>query len=222
MHIDYAGTSPQIDRGINCVSTTPTPIRSIRSNARSIRSRRATRARIRPSPLPRRKARILNPRFPAPVRRAAADRPSARRRHLPRACRKSMPDQIIAECGGAPSMRAVFSGARPQRRPLQPDPVRERRHGGIAASATGFPPPRFRPMSAPAASRPSRASRRWWYGESSCVPDSGGAGRFRGGLGQEVEIEVRSPSPVRLSLLSDRRDHPGAWRARRRQRRAGR
>jgi len=39
-------------------------------------------------------------------------------------------------------------------------------------------------------------------------PDSGGAGRFRGGLGQEAEIEVRSPAPVRLSLLSDRRDHP--------------
>jgi N-methylhydantoinase B len=38
--------------------------------------------------------------------------------------------------------------------------------------------------------------------------DSGGPGRFRGGLGQEVEIEVRSPAPVRLSLLSDRRDHP--------------
>ena len=39
-------------------------------------------------------------------------------------------------------------------------------------------------------------------------PDSGGPGRFRGGLGQEAEIEVRSPGPLRLSLLSDRRDHP--------------
>jgi len=39
-------------------------------------------------------------------------------------------------------------------------------------------------------------------------PDSGGAGRFRGGLGQEAEIEVRAPTPLRLSLLSDRRDHP--------------
>src|SRR5262249_61740443 len=39
-------------------------------------------------------------------------------------------------------------------------------------------------------------------------PDSGGAGQSRGALGQEAEIEVRSPAPVRLSLLSDRRDHP--------------
>ena len=38
--------------------------------------------------------------------------------------------------------------------------------------------------------------------------DSGGPGRFRGGLGQEAEIELRAPAPVRLSLISDRRDHP--------------
>jgi N-methylhydantoinase B len=38
--------------------------------------------------------------------------------------------------------------------------------------------------------------------------DSGGPGTFRGGLGQEVEIEVRTDQPVRLSLLSDRHLHP--------------
>jgi N-methylhydantoinase B len=39
-------------------------------------------------------------------------------------------------------------------------------------------------------------------------PDSGGAGRFRGGLGQEIEVEVVSAAPLRLSLLSDRQRHP--------------
>ena len=38
--------------------------------------------------------------------------------------------------------------------------------------------------------------------------DSGGAGKFRGGLGQDVEIEVTSPHPLRLSLLSDRQKYP--------------
>ena len=38
--------------------------------------------------------------------------------------------------------------------------------------------------------------------------DSGGAGTYRGGLGQVVEIEVRTDRPVRLSLLSDRHQHP--------------
>jgi N-methylhydantoinase B len=38
--------------------------------------------------------------------------------------------------------------------------------------------------------------------------DSGGPGTFRGGLGQEIEIEVRTEQAVRLSLLSDRHKHP--------------
>jgi N-methylhydantoinase B len=38
--------------------------------------------------------------------------------------------------------------------------------------------------------------------------DSGGAGAFRGGLGQECEIEVRSEDELQLSLLSDRWRHP--------------
>jgi N-methylhydantoinase B len=38
--------------------------------------------------------------------------------------------------------------------------------------------------------------------------DSGGAGRYRGGLGQECEIENRSDVPLQLSLLSDRWRHP--------------
>jgi N-methylhydantoinase B len=40
--------------------------------------------------------------------------------------------------------------------------------------------------------------------------DSGGAGTFRGGLGQEVEIELRTEAVSRLSLLSDRHQHPAS------------
>jgi len=36
------------------------------------------------------------------------------------------------------------------------------------------------------------------------VPDSGGAGRFRGGCGQEMRVMVRDPRPVSLSPLFDR------------------
>ena len=38
--------------------------------------------------------------------------------------------------------------------------------------------------------------------------DSGGAGEFRGGLGQDIEIEVLSESPVNLSTLGDRGKYP--------------
>ncbi|MGH7153728.1 MAG: hydantoinase B/oxoprolinase family protein, partial [Acetobacteraceae bacterium] len=35
-------------------------------------------------------------------------------------------------------------------------------------------------------------------------PDSGGAGRHRGGLGQEILIESRSASPITVSFLAER------------------
>jgi N-methylhydantoinase B len=40
------------------------------------------------------------------------------------------------------------------------------------------------------------------------VADSGGPGTWRGGLGQEIVMEVVSKEPLALSLISDRRDHP--------------
>lgn len=39
-------------------------------------------------------------------------------------------------------------------------------------------------------------------------PDSGGAGRFRGGLGQTIEVEVRTGEDYILSVLSDRFTRP--------------
>jgi N-methylhydantoinase B len=40
------------------------------------------------------------------------------------------------------------------------------------------------------------------------LADSGGAGQWRGGLGQAVELEVMTDTPVRLSLIADRMQHP--------------
>jgi len=40
------------------------------------------------------------------------------------------------------------------------------------------------------------------------IQDSGGPGRYRGGLGQHILIEVRSREPIRVSLLTDRHNHP--------------
>ena len=63
-------------------------------------------------------------------------------------------------------------------------------------TATGCRPPPSPPMPAPVPSRPSRASPRCVVWKKQFRPDSGGAGRFRGGLGQEAEIEVRAPQPA--------------------------
>jgi N-methylhydantoinase B len=206
MHIDYAGTSPQIDRGINCVynythAYSVYPVKCA-LDPFTPRNEGSYQAITVAAP----EGSILNPRFPSPC--------GARQLtgHLLagviyRALAQVIPQQIIAECGGAPSMRAVFSGI---------DRSGDRfsqilfAGGGMGASGqrdglctTAFP------------TNVGTGSIEAFESVSPLVVwrkqlrvDSGGPGRFRGGLGQEIEIEVRSPSPVRLSLLSDRRDHP--------------
>jgi N-methylhydantoinase B len=206
MHIDYAGTSPQIDRGINCVynythAYSVYPVKCA-LDPFTPRNEGSYRAITVAAP----EGSILNPRFPAPC--------GARQLtgHLLagviyRALAQVIPEQIIAECGGAPSMRAVFSG-------LDQNGDRFSQilfaGGGMGACAqrdglatTAFP------------TNVGTGSIEAFESVSPLVVwrkqlrvDSGGPGRFRGGLGQEIEVEVRSPSPVRLSLLSDRRDHP--------------
>jgi N-methylhydantoinase B len=206
MHIDYAGTSQQIDRGINCVMnyTHAYSVYPIKCSLDPFTPRNEGTYRAITVAAPERS--ILNPQFPAPV--------GARQLtgHLLagviyQALAEVIPDRVIAECGGAPSMRAVFSGI---------DRNGDRFNqilfatGGMGASphrdglsTTSFP------------TNVGTGSIEAFESVSPLVvwhkrlrPDSGGAGRFRGGLGQEAEIEVRSPAPAQLSLLSDRRDHP--------------
>ena len=206
IHIDYAGTSPQIDRGINCVLnyTDAYSVYPIKCALDPFTPRNEGSYRAITVAAP--EGSILNPRFPAPV--------GARQLtgHLLagviyRALAEVIPDQVIAESGAAPSMRALFSGV---------DRNGDRfsqvlfATGGMGASPhrDGLATTSF-PTNVGAGSIEAFESVSplvVWYKQ--LRPDSGGAGRFRGGLGQEAEIEVRSPVPVRLSLLSDRRDHP--------------
>jgi N-methylhydantoinase B len=206
MHIDYAGTSPQVDRGINCVlnythaySVYPVKCALDPFTPRNEGSYRAISVAAPGGS-------ILNPRFPAPV--------GARQLtgHLLagviyRALAEVIPDRVIAESGAAPSMRALFSG-------LDRNGDRFSQvlfaTGGMGASphrdglaTTSFP---TNVGTGSIEAFESVSPLVVWYKQ--LRPDSGGAGRFRGGLGQEAEIEVRSLTPVRLSLLSDRRDHP--------------
>lgn len=206
MHIDFAGTSPQVDRGINCVMnyTHAYSVYPIKCALDPFTPRNEGSYRAITVSAPDRS--ILNPRFPAPC--------SARQLtgHLLagviyKALADVLPDKVIAECGGAPTMRALFSG-------LDHNGDRFSQvlfaSGGMGASPhrDGLPTTAF-PTNVGAGSieaYESVAPLLVW--KKQLLPDSGGAGRFRGGLGQHVEIEVRTPAAVRLSLLSDRRDHP--------------
>ncbi|MFM8614396.1 MAG: hydantoinase B/oxoprolinase family protein [Alphaproteobacteria bacterium] len=206
MHIDFAGTSKQVDRGINCVMnyTHAYAVYPVKCALDPFTPRNEGSYGAITVSAP--EGSILNPRFPAAC--------SARQLtgHLLagaiyKALAPVMPDKIIAECGGAPTMRALFSGL---------DGAGDRfsqvlfASGGMGASPhrDGLPTTAF-PTNVGAGSieaYESVAPLVVW--KKRLRADSGGAGRFRGGLGQEVEIEVRAPDEVRLSLLSDRRDHP--------------
>src|ERR1700722_550065 len=206
MHIDYAGTSPQIDRGINCVMNythaySVYPIKCI-LDPFTPRNEGSYQAITVSAP----ERSLLNPLYPAPC--------SARQLtgHLLagaiyRALEPVLHDKIIADCGGAPTMRALFSGVnRDEQRFSQ---VLFASGGmGAAPHKDGLPTTAF-PTNVGAGSieaYESVAPLLVW--KKRLRSDSGGPGTFRGGLGQEIEIEVRAEQSVRLSLLSDRHQHP--------------
>src|SRR3989475_10768535 len=47
-----------------------------------------------------------------------------------------------------------------------------------------------------------------FFHEKRLRPGSGGAGKFRGGLGQDILIESRSPRPIVLSVMAERTKFP--------------
>lgn len=204
--VDYAGTSKQINRGLNCVMNytyayTCYPLKCALDpftpkNEGSFRRFKVTAP----------EGSLLNPLFPAPV--------NARQitGHLLScvvfgALSKAMPERIIADSGSAPTCRAIFSGSLP---------------GGdrfsfilFANGGMGARPDRDGLSTTPFPTNSTCASIEVmenlaplivWKKE--LITDSGGAGKWRGGLGQEIAIEVVATEPLRVSLISDRRDHP--------------
>ena len=208
MHIDYDGTSAQIDRGINCVMnyTHAYSVYPVKCALDPFTPRNEGSYQAITVSAPERS--ILNPLYPAPV--------SARQLtgHLLagaiyKALATVLPKQIIAECGGAPTMRALFSG-------INRDGDRFSQvlfaSGGMGAlphrdgmSTTAFP---TNVGAGSIEAYESVAPLLVW--KKRLRTDSGGAGTFRGGLGQEVEIELRTEAASRLSLLSDRHQHPAS------------
>ena len=206
LRVDYAGTSPQVQQGLNCVinyteAYTCYPLKCLLDpltprNEGSYQPIRVTAP----------EGSIVNPRFPAAVNA----------RHLVGHCLGGLvyqalaavvPDRVIAESGSAPTMRAVISG-------LRDDGSRFSTilfiNGGMGAgsghdglSATCFP---SNVISGSMEMVESLAPLRIWKKE--LAADSGGAGRFRGGLGQEVEVELLGDRECTLSFFVERRSHP--------------
>ena len=202
LHIDYAGTSKQIERGLNSVMNytyaySVYPIKCA-LDPYTPRNEGSYRSVTVDAPL----GSILNPRYPAPV--------NARQLtgHLLAgvifsALAQAIPDKLIAECGGAPTLRSVYSGTDRQGNRFSQILFAS---GGMGASMDqdGLSCTAFPTNSGAGSIEAFESISPLIVWKKEFRPDSGGAGKHRGGLGQEIEVEVVSRDPLRLSLLSDR------------------
>jgi len=205
LSVDYAGSSPQIARGLNCVMNytyayTVYPLKCA-LDPLTPRNEGSYRAIGVAAP----EGSILNARWPAPVNA----------RHLTglflsgalyQCLAQIVPGKVVAD-SASPAPRPVYTG--------------RDRHGerfsqvlfgsggmGAAAHRDGLNATAFPTNSGSGSIEAFEASAPILVWKKDLMPDSGGAGQFRGGLGQEIELEVMTDQPVRLSLISDRMKHP--------------
>lgn len=206
MTVDYQGTSPQVMGALNTVMNyteayTCYPLKCLLDPAtpRNDGSYKPIRV-IAPE------GSILNPRFPAAVnaRQLVGHVLSGM---LCDALSTAIPQSIIGESGSAPTLRCVISGLSESGRPFSSilflNGGMGARPGADGLATTCFPSTVMAgAMEAVEAVSPLRIWRKEF------AVDSGGAGRFRGGLGQEVEVEVLTATSAIVSLFVERTRHP--------------
>jgi N-methylhydantoinase B len=206
--VDYAGTSPQAGRAINTVlnyteAYTCYPLKCL-FDPLTPRNEGSYKMIHVSAP----EGSILNPRFPAPVHArqlVGHCLPAA----LYRALAPVAAEQIVADSGSAPTLRVLINGFRDDQTPYTTIFFI---NGGMGArakrdglSATCFP---SNVVCGSMEIIEALAPLRIWKKE--LAVDSGGPGRFRGGLGQDVEIELIGRERANVSVLADRVKHPAS------------
>jgi N-methylhydantoinase B len=117
-----------------------------------------------------------------------------------------VPDRVLAD-SGSPCPRFVFSGMHDDGRKFGAAFLLS---GGMGAQPTrdGLSAAPWPSNAGTTAAEIVEASTPLLFRKRALIPDSGGAGRFRGGLGVATEIELRGDRPAVLSMMTDRVDHP--------------
>ena len=206
LFIDYAGTSPEVGRALNTVMnyTEAYSCYPVKCALDPATPRNEGTYKMIHVTAP--EGSILNQRFPAPVhaRQLVGHCLAAA---IYAALAPVLGARIVAESGSAPTLRVLVSGYREDRQRytaiLFINGGMGARAGRDGLSATCFPSNVVcGSMEIIEALSPLRI----WRKELAC--DSGGPGRFRGGLGQDVEIELTGDKSAMLSLLVERVHHP--------------
>jgi N-methylhydantoinase B len=201
--VDYSGSSPQAGRGMNVVLNYTAAYTSYALKCAISPEVPHNDGSFQPVMVTAPEGSILNPRFPAAV--------AARHivgHFLPHAVLGALadviPERVIAEGAGnvwltttrgAGENRFVtvfFASGGMGARPNQDGPSTTSFPSGIATA-----PVEITETTSPLVFR-----------HKELRPDSGGPGKYRGGLGQRIEVEVHTDEPFVVSSLSDRQRFP--------------
>ena len=203
--VDYAGTSPQIPRPINSVMSYTLAYTHYALKCLFDPATPNNDGTFRPIRVTAPEGCLVNPRRPAPVwaRHLSGH-------YLPPvifgALAPALPDRVVADCG-SPLWNVYFQGRQPDGRRFVKmffmNGGHGARQGREGPACLSFPSnvatvsvERFE------ASVPLRVT------EKAILPESGGAGAFRGGPGQRISFRVAGKEPVTMTIRHERVKFP--------------
>jgi N-methylhydantoinase B len=202
---DYTGTSPQQPRAINCVMAYTYAMTAYAVRCALLPGLPNNEGMYRPVKVQAPEGSLLNPRFPAAVVSRATTG-----HYVPAlvlgALHQVIPERVMAGVG-SPLWAVSQSGTRDDGKPyttvlffnggMGATPVKDGENVLSWPSNISSTPVEVAERNSPLFFRYKRMR-----------PGSGGRGRFRGGLGQDILIESRSPRPIVVSFMAERTRFP--------------
>jgi len=202
---DYTGTSPQQPRAINCVLAYTSAMTAYAIKCALLPGLANNEGMYRPITVAAPEGCILNPRFPAAVVSRAVTG-----HYVPvllfGALHQVIPERVMAGVG-SPLWAVQQTGLRADGRPYTnifffnggtgATPVKDGENVLSWPSNISSTPVEVAERNSPLFFRAKRLR-----------PSSGGRGRFRGGLGQDILIECESDIPVVVSFMAERTAFP--------------
>jgi N-methylhydantoinase B len=202
---DYTGTSPQQPRAINCVLAYTYAMTAYAVRCALLPGLPNNEGMYRPVRVTAPEGSLLNPRFPAAVVSRATTG-----HYVPAlvlgALHQVIPERVMAGAG-SPLWALSGSSTREDGRPytavlffnggMGATPIKDGEDVLSWPSNISSTPVEVAERNSPL-----------FFHYKRLRPGSGGRGRFRGGLGQDVLIESRSPRPIVLSVMAERTTFP--------------
>jgi N-methylhydantoinase B len=205
LHYDFAGTSPQINKGINSCYNYTFGYAAYATKAALEPLIPNNEGCYRPIRLDAPEASLINSRRPAP----GNSRGRVGHMIVPvvfGALAQAIPEIIPAE-PGSPAPRANFFGTRADGTDFQCLIITSGGLGG-RVNRDGLPGKSFPTNTSMVSLEVMETGAPLLFLRRELVPDSGGAGRFRGGLSQQIDVRVTGPGPVYVSTSADRMNNP--------------